>query len=66
MLDTSVARAVLRRAHLLDPPDELMKRESILRRVIALQSELPKPSPGAVPSADELLEIAARHPRAAR
>jgi 2-polyprenyl-6-methoxyphenol hydroxylase-like FAD-dependent oxidoreductase len=60
MLDTTVARAVLRRAQLFDLPEDLMKREAILRRVIVLQSKLPKPPPGYFPSKDELLEIVAR------
>lgn len=64
MLDTTVARAVLRRAQLLDLPDELIQQGAILRRVIDLQPELPKPPPGFAPSRDELLEIVARHTQA--
>jgi hypothetical protein len=66
MLDTTVARAVLRRAQLLDLPDALMQQEAILQRVMALQPELPQPTPGSVPSKDDFLEIAARLTRAPR
>jgi 2-polyprenyl-6-methoxyphenol hydroxylase-like FAD-dependent oxidoreductase len=66
MLDTTVARAVLRRSQLLDLPDDLMRQEDILQRVIALQFELPKPPPGSIPSKDELLEIVARNTSASR
>jgi 2-polyprenyl-6-methoxyphenol hydroxylase-like FAD-dependent oxidoreductase len=62
MLDTTVARAVLRRAHLLDLPDDLKKDEAILQRIIALYPEVPKPVPGSFPSKDELLEIVTRNP----
>jgi 2-polyprenyl-6-methoxyphenol hydroxylase-like FAD-dependent oxidoreductase len=61
MVDTTVARAVLRRAQLLDLPDDLMQQEAVLQRAIALQPELPKPAPGSFPSKDELLEIIARY-----
>jgi hypothetical protein len=61
MRDPTVARAVLRRARLLDLPDDVMRQEAILQRVIALQPELPKPAPGSFPSKDELLEIVAKH-----
>jgi 2-polyprenyl-6-methoxyphenol hydroxylase-like FAD-dependent oxidoreductase len=60
MIDPIVARAVLRRAQLLDLPDDLMQQEAILQRVIGLQSKLPKPAPGSVPTKDELLEIVAK------
>lgn len=60
MLDPIVARAVLRRTQLLDLPDDLMQQEAILQRIIALQSALPKPAPGSVPSKDDLLEIVAK------
>jgi 2-polyprenyl-6-methoxyphenol hydroxylase-like FAD-dependent oxidoreductase len=66
LLDTTVARAVLRRAQLLDLPDDLTQQEATLQRVIALQPELPKPPPGSVPSKDELLEIVARTSHAPR
>jgi 2-polyprenyl-6-methoxyphenol hydroxylase-like FAD-dependent oxidoreductase len=60
MLDTTVARAVLRRAQLLDLPEDLPRQEAILQRVIAFQPDLPQPPPGSFPSKDELLEIVAR------
>jgi 2-polyprenyl-6-methoxyphenol hydroxylase-like FAD-dependent oxidoreductase len=60
MRDPTVARAVLRRAQLLDLPDHLMQQEATLQRVITLQPELPKPAPGSFPSKDELLEIVAK------
>jgi 2-polyprenyl-6-methoxyphenol hydroxylase-like FAD-dependent oxidoreductase len=56
-LDTAVARAVLRRAQLLDLPDDLMKQDAIVERITALQPEVPKPPAGTFPSRDELLEL---------
>jgi hypothetical protein len=66
MVDTTVARAVLRRAQLLDLPDDLTRQETVLQRVTDLQPELPKPPLRSVPSKDELLEIVARHTASAR
>jgi hypothetical protein len=57
MLDSAVARAVLRRTQLLDLPDELMKQDAILDRVAALQPKVPTPPSGSLPSRDELLEL---------
>jgi 2-polyprenyl-6-methoxyphenol hydroxylase-like FAD-dependent oxidoreductase len=56
--DPDVARAVLRRSNLLDKPDELTRNEEVLRRVMDLQPQLPKPVPGAAPSRDDLVELA--------
>jgi hypothetical protein len=61
MVDSTVARAALRRAQLLDLPNDLMQQEAVLQRVIALQPGLPKPEPGSSPSRDEMLEIVARN-----
>jgi 2-polyprenyl-6-methoxyphenol hydroxylase-like FAD-dependent oxidoreductase len=66
LVDATVARAVLRRSQLLDLPDDLLKQEATLQRVIALQPALPQPPPGFVPSKDELLDIVARHTPAPR
>jgi hypothetical protein len=57
-LDTTVARAVLRRAQLLDLPGDLIKNDSVMQRIIELQPEVPTPPTGAFPSRDELLELA--------
>ena len=57
MLDTTVARAVLRRTQLLDLPDDLIKQDAILDRVAALQPKMPQPPSGSLPSRDELLEL---------
>jgi 2-polyprenyl-6-methoxyphenol hydroxylase-like FAD-dependent oxidoreductase len=56
-LDPAVARAVLRRAQLLDLPDDLMKQDAILDRIAALQPKLPHPPRGSLPSRDELLAL---------
>jgi hypothetical protein len=66
MRDTTVARAVLRRAQLLDLPDDLIQQDAILQRVIKLQPDLLPPPSGSVPSREELLEIATRHSAAPR
>jgi hypothetical protein len=58
-LDVTVARAVLRRAQLLDLPEDLIKEDAVIQRIIALQPEVPVPSADAFPSRDELLELAA-------
>jgi hypothetical protein len=57
-VDTTVARAVLRRAQLLDLPGDLIKNDSVMQRIIELQPEVPKPPAGAFPTRDELLELA--------
>jgi 2-polyprenyl-6-methoxyphenol hydroxylase-like FAD-dependent oxidoreductase len=60
MLDHEVARAVLRRANLLDLPDVLATDVRILRRVIGLQADLSTPPVGTFPTRDDLLDIVAR------
>lgn len=57
-LDPTVARAVLRRAQLLDLPEALIKDDAVIHRIIALQAEVPVPPADAFPSRDELLELA--------
>lgn len=59
MLDRQVARGVLRRANLLDPPNMLSADDQVVRRVVELQPDLPPPAPGAFPTREELLEIVA-------
>jgi hypothetical protein len=66
MLDTAVARAVLRRTQLLDLPEDLTKEESILQRVVALQPDMPKPAPGSFPSKEELTRVADNQAQAQR
>ena len=60
MLDPQVARAVLRRSQLLDRPDDLMKRDGVIQRIVALQPQLQAPPPGSFPSRPELLELMAQ------
>lgn len=60
MLDHDVARAVLRRANLLDLPDLLSTDDRVVRRVIDLQRDVPSPLAGTFPTRDELLEIVAQ------
>jgi hypothetical protein len=59
MLDPEVARAVLRRANLLDLPDVLSTDVPILQRIVGLQDDLPTPPVGTFPSRQELLDIVA-------
>ena len=57
VVDPEVARAVLRRANLLDRPRELEERDDIIRRVAELEDKVPRPPPGAFPTREEILEL---------
>lgn len=57
LVDPEVARAMLRRANLLDLPTALAGRDDIIRRVTDLQDTIPRPPPGASPNREEVLEL---------
>jgi 2-polyprenyl-6-methoxyphenol hydroxylase-like FAD-dependent oxidoreductase len=59
LVDTTVARAVLRRAQLLDQPNDLMRQDAVMAKIETLQPELPKPPAGSLPTRDEVLELIA-------
>ena len=62
MVDTTVARAVLRRSELLDLPNDLMQQNVVIDRIKALQPDLPRPPAGSLPTRAEVLELLAAVP----
>lgn len=57
LLDGHVARAVLRRANLLDPPDALKRDSEVMKRIVELQPAIPPLPAGSVPDREELLQL---------
>jgi 2-polyprenyl-6-methoxyphenol hydroxylase-like FAD-dependent oxidoreductase len=57
LLDAQIARAVLRRSNLLDPPDALGQDAEMVRRIMDLQPDIPPLPPGSGPDREELLEL---------
>ncbi len=64
--DGEVARAVLRRSNLLDPPDALPRDSATIAHIIEVRRRSPQPAPGAFPSREELLELIEQQPGAER
>jgi len=62
MVDTTVARSVLRRSELLDLPNDLMQQAGIVDRIKGLQPDLQRPPAGSFPTRAELLELLAAVP----
>ena len=56
-VDPTVARAVLRRAQLLDRPDGMKRRPELIRRIENLQPELPEAPAGAYPTRPEMVDL---------
>ena len=56
LLDGRVARAVLRRPDLLDPPDLLGRDGEVMRRIIDLQADISQHLSSSDPDREELLD----------